>query len=1175
MPLTLYFQNINGMQQHGSELSVLLNTQGYDVVSLCETHLADHDHLKSLAVDGLQLYRHEWRFHTSTSCGLGVLLSPSVSYSRLPLLEAAGPHLLCVLLPSSVTAPLVLITCYIPPDARGKDALRALDKCLSDVPQQHPGASVLVVGDFNAHSPEWGCDKDSALGQQLCQLLDKHAHLCVVNNTQNPPKPTRPRSGYVIDLALASSADLVRDFDVLPPFVLSDHDALHGLLSFAQLSPPPVPVPASASVSASASAPAPAPAHASPAGSLPQLQPQPAPAPSSHFDEFDVPVWNWRRADPSEWARALERPLLRWSARHSSTVLRATLGSLDAQTAVDLMWTSLAQCVEQTAHQHIGQTTVRKRAPTWLQADEQRILSALRQCQALRARSLRAHASHYEAQADRLALTQALQHYAQLIRQSKESFTSALAKKVDLRPGQINWAALKRAVPSASATFSIPALERSDGSLSSSRQETVDLLASHFAAVSSGENHPSPHNGPPALGPAPAPAPAPMPAPVPPSALTPKIGANPNPNPNSSPALDSFQQQVRKRLEDFFSHSPTSPQDLEHLPSLQEVERAMFALNPRKSPGPDGLPVWLFQRGGPAMVRALHTLFTLSLRLSVVPQAFRRANVVPIHKVGDEAHLASHYRPISLTSVVAKMLESLVLEKLEDVWACSDMRRRCSQQNGFTSGRGCQHSVFRLRQSLAEFRRQRKESFFSAVFVDLRKAFDTVWLDGLLYQLISLDLFPRILIFWLRAFLQGRELRVVYRGSHSAWLPIHAGVPQGAILSPFLFLIFIHSVCLLEEEVPLLYLSAFADDLSLWSAFFGEEGDAVIQKGLDALVPLLDRLLVQVNPAKTECLRFGDPPANTRALLLRGQPITVKKNVCYLGVHFDREGTFDLHVSKVRSRMQVVTARLLPILRNLNSLMSARLILAQHLIPLFAYCVAAWRPTKSQVQRMQSQLLSAFRQLLHLPACTSQERLMEALGLTPLDRLYRRLFLRFDLSLQCLHKWDAVGHACKRYPKGGSHLHALQTMKQEMGCADQSTADIISSHSLPSFLSYKPLPFVRLEPLAIATLRVRLLLNQSALNADLHKKRLAPSSSCTHCQTVSGVDVAETLAHVVFDCPLYSQARSDLFSSCSPALISCDSVCGQVVPGLDPSQSLQLLRRTRIFLEAFSKLRFC
>ncbi len=126
MPLMMYFQNINGLAQHSTELAVLLSTQCYDIVALCETHLADRTHLNSLAVEGLQHYKHEWRHHTSSSCSLGILLNPSINYRRLPQLEALSPHLLCVLLPSSVSKLLVLITCYVPPDHRGKDALHSL-----------------------------------------------------------------------------------------------------------------------------------------------------------------------------------------------------------------------------------------------------------------------------------------------------------------------------------------------------------------------------------------------------------------------------------------------------------------------------------------------------------------------------------------------------------------------------------------------------------------------------------------------------------------------------------------------------------------------------------------------------------------------------------------------------------------------------------------------------------------------------------------------------------------------------------------------------------------------------------------------------------------------------------------------------------------------------------------
>ncbi|CAB4002105.1 Hypothetical predicted protein [Paramuricea clavata] len=183
---------------------------------------------------------------------------------------------------------------------------------------------------------------------------------------------------------------------------------------------------------------------------------------------------------------------------------------------------------------------------------------------------------------------------------------------------------------------------------------------------------------------------------------------------------------------------------------------------------------------------SLHYLFTKSLRLSQIPTEWKLANIIPLHKKGVKEHV-ENYRPISLLSIVSKTLERCVLNHLylriqESVH---------SAQYGFISGRS---TTSQLLSTLHKIGKDLDKGLQTdVVFMDISKAFDTVDHSKLLQKLRDFGLSGSLLL-WFENYLSGRCQRVTVHGATSTSLPITSGVPQGSLLAPFLFSVYINDL---------------------------------------------------------------------------------------------------------------------------------------------------------------------------------------------------------------------------------------------------------------------------------------------------------------------------------------------------------------------------------------------
>jgi hypothetical protein len=308
----------------------------------------------------------------------------------------------------------------------------------------------------------------------------------------------------------------------------------------------------------------------------------------------------------------------------------------------------------------------------------------------------------------------------------------------------------------------------------------------------------------------------------------------------------------------FLSHSnidtshaelPPVEEDPQNIEKIEATEKEVYdiikSIDPSKATGPDGISPKLLYEAAHSIVPSLTRLINMSLLLSKVPQKWKLANVIPLFKSGDKSSV-NNYRPVSLLSCASKILERIVFKHLYNY--IRDNHLISPHQSGFQPGDSTVNQLSFLYHTFCEALDKKKDVHI--VFCDISKAFDRVWHDGLLYKLKKFGIYGSLLQ-WLASYLSDRYQRVVVKGQHSETGLIKAGVPQGSVLGPLLFLIYINDITTLTRA----NIKLFADDTSLYIEI--DNPNTAVQTlntDLEAVQNWADQWLVKFSPAKTKLM---------------------------------------------------------------------------------------------------------------------------------------------------------------------------------------------------------------------------------------------------------------------------------------------------------------------------------
>ena len=310
-------------------------------------------------------------------------------------------------------------------------------------------------------------------------------------------------------------------------------------------------------------------------------------------------------------------------------------------------------------------------------------------------------------------------------------------------------------------------------------------------------------------------------------------------------------------------------------------------LKNRKAPGPDEIRKEDLMIDTTLMAEILTTIFQCSIDMGVLPDCWKSAHVVPIFKSG-EHNLPCNYRPVSLTSICCKLLEHILVTHIRtklDSYLHSN-------QHGFRKGLSCTTQLAATVHHIGSL--MNKQENIQAVVLDFAKAFDKVPHDKLVSKLLNMGL-DNCSVTWIKSFLQGRSQEVMLKGERSIRLPVTSGVPQGSVLGPVLFLIYINDIF---DSVSESTLRLYADDALMYLTM-NPLNNELFQRDLDNLYQWAIVNGMSFNIKKCRSIFFSNHPCDGVRHTLCGEQLERASSFVYLGVNLSGNFSFSEHIDNV------------------------------------------------------------------------------------------------------------------------------------------------------------------------------------------------------------------------------------------------------------------------------------
>ena len=365
------------------------------------------------------------------------------------------------------------------------------------------------------------------------------------------------------------------------------------------------------------------------------------------------------------------------------------------------------------------------------------------------------------------------------------------------------------------------------------------------------------------------------------------------------------------------------------------VEDEIKILKVTKSPGPDGIhPIMLIQLA-PYIIKPLTLLFNKTMEMGEIPADWKKGRISAIFKKGAK-NRAENYRPISLTSVVCKLMEKLIKQVILDYLLENDLLSK--KQHGFISGRSTVTQLLRYLDDCIE--EISDGSVVDAIYLDFSKAFDTVPHLRLMSKLESYGITGNIKQ-WVNAFLTGRSQTVLVNNEESPSAPVISGIPQGSVLGPLLFVIYINDL----PDIVNSNIYLFADDTKVVRKVTTEEDAKTLQQDLGKLEAWSHKWLLKFNPDKCHVLTIGkfENIRHTERYHLYGNELEHVFEEKDLGVHIDSELKFDDHISNKINKANALVGLIRRSFSHLDGKMFKKLFIT-FVRPHLEYAQAVWQP---------------------------------------------------------------------------------------------------------------------------------------------------------------------------------------------------------------------------------------
>lgn len=442
--------------------------------------------------------------------------------------------------------------------------------------------------------------------------------------------------------------------------------------------------------------------------------------------------------------------------------------------------------------------------------------------------------------------------------------------------------------------------------------------------------------------------------------------------------IELVEAEVRRKLRDHGGHlRPTNP---------AEVKNRIQLTNVRKASGPDGINNKVLQQLPVRAVSCLTNIVNAMLRLRHFPCQWKCADVIMLQKPGQAGTFPQNYRPISLLATMGKIAEGIVLQRLRT--EVEERNAIPDEQFGFREQHSAVHQVLRVVEHVSKGFNWKRST--GAVFLDVSKAFDKVWHEGLLYKLLEAGIHPG-LVRLVSSFLKDRTFRIRLGDVRSTVRNLESGVPQGSLLSPLLFNVFTRDM----PRSPGTELALYADDTAITAE--SHSPDLVVQR-LQVAAEELERWFtkwrITVNPEKSSALFMTKRKKRhpRTHVTMFGEEIPWKETAKYLGVKLDRGLTWRAHIDERAGKARAAIACLFPLFSH-RSKLSVRNKIRLHtaiIRPMMTYASEAWgTAAKTHLHKMEVVQMKALRMAVNAPWFVRNSQILQETTIPPIAQYIR------------------------------------------------------------------------------------------------------------------------------------------------------------------------------------------
>lgn len=432
-------------------------------------------------------------------------------------------------------------------------------------------------------------------------------------------------------------------------------------------------------------------------------------------------------------------------------------------------------------------------------------------------------------------------------------------------------------------------------------------------------------------------------------------------------------------------------------------------LKTSSSAGPDGLPAVFYKETGCLIALPLSMIFNFSLQEGVIPDVWKLASVVPVFKKGQPGD-PGNYRPISLTCIACKLMECGIKDTLMLFMInCGILN---ASQHGFMMNKS---TTTQLLECNFDWNVAIKNKHnVDVVYLDFAKAFDSVVHSKLVAKLRSYGVSEMILR-WIDAFLSNRFQYVCIDSCVSGLCSVISGVPQGSVLGPVLFIVYVNDIS--DCIVPNVTVKLFADDTKLYTVISKNiDNCAQLQLCLDSIASWAEHWQLKLSPKKCAVMHITPKRANAAAAAeytIGCVTLPVVDQFTDLGVSYDNHLCFSSHIDKIVSKASSRARLILKCFCSRDSVLLTRAY-CTYVRPLLEFSSVIWSPhTKKDIDRIESVQRKFTKAVYNLRGCTYEERMLN-LGLDSL--LCRRIKADLILCYKMLHGLVYIDPACSVVP---------------------------------------------------------------------------------------------------------------------------------------------------------------